>query len=36
MNIVVDGDNAFVATGGCTFDPKKLDGSFCPWKWTGP
>ena len=23
MNIVVDGDNAFVATGGCTFDPKK-------------
>lgn len=23
MNIVVDGSNAFVATGGCAFDPKK-------------
>lgn len=23
MNIVVDGHNTFVATGGCTFDPKK-------------
>ena len=23
MNIVVDGDNIFVATGGCAFDPKK-------------
>ena len=23
MNIVVDGDNIFIATGGCAFDPKK-------------
>ena len=23
MNIVVDGDNIFIATGGCVFDPKK-------------
>jgi hypothetical protein len=35
MNIVVDGSNAFVATGGCAFDPKKTNSSIYSWKWSG-
>lgn len=33
MNIVVDGVDIFVATGGCAFDPKKTIRGFCTWKW---